>query len=44
MLQGIPSTLTLTLTLTRHGDDESHHPSQPPAVVAFARSTEEVQA
>ena len=36
--------LTLTLTLTRHGDDESHHPSQPPAVVAFARSTEEVQA
>lgn len=30
--------------LDRHGDDESHHPSQPPAVVAFARSTEQVQA
>ena len=30
--------------LDRHGDDESHHPSQPPSVVAFARSTEQVQA
>ena len=30
--------------LDRHGDDESHHPAQPPAAVAYARSTEEVQA
>ena len=28
----------------RHGDDESHHPSIPPAAVVYARSTEEVQA
>ena len=30
--------------LDRHGDDESHHPSVPPAAVVFATSTEEVQA
>ena len=30
--------------LDRHGDDESHHPAMPPSVVAFARSTEDVQA
>jgi D-lactate dehydrogenase (cytochrome) len=28
----------------RHGDDESHHPAVPPDAVAFASSTEEVQA
>ena len=30
--------------LDRHGDDESYHPSVPPDAVAFAHSTEEVQA
>ncbi|KAL1524279.1 hypothetical protein AB1Y20_019182 [Prymnesium parvum] len=30
--------------LERHGDDESYHPALPPDVVAFAHSTEEVQA
>ena len=30
--------------LDRHGDDESYHPSVPPDAVAYAHSTEEVQA
>ena len=30
--------------LERHGDDESHHRAVPPDAVAFAHSTEEVQA
>ena len=44
-LEGSCSRVTTNASiLDRHGDDESHHPSVPPEAVAYAQSTEEVQA
>ena len=43
-LEAVCRVSTNASILDRHGDDESHHPSQPPDAVAYAQSTEEVQA
>lgn len=43
-LEGICRVSANPSILDRHGDDESHHPALPPSAVAFARSTEAVQA
>ena len=47
LLQSLERTVAVSTNpsiLHRHGDDESYHEVRPPDVVAFARSTEEVQA
>jgi D-lactate dehydrogenase (cytochrome) len=43
-LEAICRVSTNPSILSRHGDDESHHPALPPSAVAYARSTADVQA
>jgi D-lactate dehydrogenase (cytochrome) len=43
-LASLVETSTNRDVCVRHGDDESHHPPVPPDIVAFPKSTAEVQA